>query len=178
MNDDFSELESQLKALRPVPLRDAFVTRVESEMAKPEPEPVPVVGPEAKIVRPIQFQTRWANGLGLAAAAAILLLVRANFQAPASSDNVASLTSPQPSVGPVRVRDNAVQNSFVPAGQTQVVYRKRDEGLLFADNSGQPMRRFRSTTQETVQWHNPATGASLRVTYPSEQVELVPISGQ
>jgi hypothetical protein len=179
MNDDFSELESKLKALRPTPLREEFIAQVERAMAKLAPKAPSVADPkEDKIVRPIQFQTRWAIGLGLAAAAAVLLLVRVNFQTPASSNDVASLTSPEPSVGPVRVRDNAVQNSFVPAGRTQVVYRKRDEGLLFADNSEQPMRRFRSTTQETVQWHNPATGASLRVTYPSEQVELVPIYGQ
>ena len=178
MNDDFSELESELKALRPTPLREKFIARVEAAMAKPEFEPGAAGEPDGKIVRPLQFQTGWAIGLGLAAAAAVLLLVWANFQSPTSGDNLASLTSPQPSVGPVRVRDNAVQNTFVPAGRTQVVYNKRDEGLLFADNSEQPMRRIRSNTRETVQWRNPATGASLRVTYPSEQVELVPISGQ
>jgi len=29
-----------------------------------------------------------------------------------------------------------------------------------------------------VQWKNPQTGASLRVSYPTEEVTLVPISGQ
>jgi hypothetical protein len=69
-------------------------------------------------------------------------------------------------------------NEFLPTGTTQVVYHKRDEGLLFAQNSEEPMRRLRSVTQETLQWKNPATGASLSVSYPSEQVELVPISAQ
>ena len=173
MNEDFSELESRLKALRPAPLRENYIRKVEEAMSKPEP----AEAAEDKIVRPFQFQTRWAIGLGLAAAAAVLLLLRANFQVPDTTTNLAS-TSPQPNVGPVRVRDNAVQNTFIPAGSTQVVYHKRDEGLLFAENNEQPMRRFRSVTKETLQWRNPATGASLQVTYPSEQVELVSVSGQ
>jgi hypothetical protein len=71
-----------------------------------------------------------------------------------------------------------VPNTFIPAGSTQIVFHKRDEGLLFASNDEQPMRRLRSITQETLHWKNPATGASLQVSYPSEQVELVPISAQ
>jgi hypothetical protein len=67
---------------------------------------------------------------------------------------------------------------LIPSGATQVVYHKRDEGLMFVHNSEQPMRRVRSKTQETLQWRNPSTGASLRVSYPSEQIELIPVSGQ
>lgn len=174
MNEDFSEIESRLKALQPSPLRDHFISRVEQAMS----QPAPAEDPEEKIVRPAQFRNRWIIGLGLAAAAAILVLLRANFQVPSTNNTVAS-TSPQPAaVGPVRVRDNAIQNTFVPSGSTQVVYDKRDEGLLFADNSDQPVRRIRSKTKETLNWKNPVTGASLRVSYPSEKVELVPISGQ
>ena len=69
------------------------------------------------------------------------------------------------------------RDTFLPTGSTQVVYHRRDEGLLFAANE-QPVRRFRSVTRETLQWRNPATGASLQVSYPSEQVELIPISAQ
>jgi hypothetical protein len=54
----------------------------------------------------------------------------------------------------------------------------RDEGLHFPAGSDQPMRRLRSQKRETFQWRNPATCASLRVSYPSEEVELIPVSGQ
>jgi hypothetical protein len=67
---------------------------------------------------------------------------------------------------------------FVPAGLTQVVYHTRDEGLHFPNNSEQPMRRVRSHTRETLRWRNPTTGASLRISYPSEEVSLVPVTGQ
>ena len=69
-------------------------------------------------------------------------------------------------------------NKFVPAGATQVVYNTRNEGLQFADGSRQPLRRLRYQTQQTWQWRNPSTGASLRVSYPSEEVVLIPVSGQ
>jgi len=176
--NDFSDLESQLKSLRPAPLREEFVTRVEQAMDEPAPEQDEV--PPGKIVRPVQFRRHWAIGLGLAAAAALLLLVRANFQPPRTETRVAA-GSPAPEPGQTVHGPSAprpLPNVFVPAGSTQVVYRKRDEGLLFASNNDQPMRRLRSVTKETLQWKNPATGASLQVSYPSENVELIPVSGQ
>jgi hypothetical protein len=176
--NDFSDLESQLKSLRPAPLRPDFAARVEQAMNEPAPEEEDVS--PGKIVRPFQFRRHWAIGLGLAAAAALLLLVRANFQPPRTETRVAAASpAPEPEQtvhGPSVPRP--LPNAFVPAGSTQVVYRKRDEGLLFASNSEQPLRRLRSVTQETLQWKNPATGASLKVSYPSENVELIPVSGQ
>ena len=61
---------------------------------------------------------------------------------------------------------------------TQVVYNTRDEGLHFEEGADQPVRRVRSHKRETLQWNNPQTGASLRVSYPSEEVTLVPVTGQ
>jgi hypothetical protein len=170
---DFSDVESQLKALRPTPMRESFIAGVEQAMA----ESAAISEPPDNIIRPDQFRRQWMIGLGLAAAAALLLLVRANFQIPRTSTRVVS-ASPQPSATTAQTSESMLPNSFVPAGTTRVVYHKRDEGLLFAQNSDQPMRRMRSITQETLQWKNPATGASLRVSYPSEQVELIPVSGQ
>jgi len=40
------------------------------------------------------------------------------------------------------------------------------------------MRRVRSRKRETVQWKNPQTGATLRVSYPQEEVTLIPAVGQ
>ena len=67
---------------------------------------------------------------------------------------------------------------MIPAGLTEVVYHTRDEGLHFPDGATAPVRRMRYHTKETLRWRNPQTGASLRVTYPSEEVVLLPISGQ
>jgi hypothetical protein len=71
------------------------------------------------------------------------------------------------------------ENGFRPAALTRVVYHRHDEGLIFSPNqSERPLRRVRYDTRETMQWRNPQTGASLRVSYPAEQVVLTPVSFQ
>ena len=182
--NDFSELEKELKALRPAPLRETFIARVEQAMSEP-----PATDDSAdNIIRPVRFRSSWAIGLSLAAAAAVVLLLRVNFRAPDTTKRVASASPAPTQTEPPRLANRATAastsetsvplNTFIPAQTTQVIYRKRDEGLLFAQNSDQPLRRVRSVTQESLQWRNPATGASLRVSYPSEQVQLIPVSGQ
>jgi hypothetical protein len=120
-----------------------------------------------------RFRPNWfALGLGLAAATTFLLLARVNVDRPAKSTGLALLT-PAPISPAAKVVDG-----FVPAAMTQVVYETKDEGLHYQDGQDEPMRRLRSRKRETVQWKNPQTGASLRVSYPKEEVTLVPISGQ
>ena len=111
-------------------------------------------------------------GLGLAAAATFLVLARVNIDQPVRKQNVVAMT-PAPFTPPLVLTD-----AFVPAGVTQVVYNRRDEGLHFPDGADQPVRRVRSQKRETLQWHNPGTGTSLRISYPSEEVTLTPVSGQ
>jgi hypothetical protein len=176
--NDFSELENELKKLRPAQPSPVLFERVEEAMADSE---------SAKVIRPDRFRVNYAAlGFGLAAAAVLLLLAKVNTdraQGPAES---IVQNSPAPETKPflpARRGGNGIDgprssNEFIPAGATQVVYNTRDEGLQFTDRSDQPLRRLRYQTQETWQWRNPATGASLRVSYPSEEVVLIPVSGQ
>ncbi len=133
-------------------------------------------------------QTPYRIGIGLVAAAAavVLLLARINTDQTRNEDKEiaqvapASETRPEvPALSGGRGVDGSMSsNKFVPAGATQVVYNTRDEGLHFSDGSREPLRRLRYQTQQTWQWRNPSTGASLRVSYPSEEVVLIPVSGQ
>ena len=124
------------------------------------------------VIHPNRFRINWVTvGLGLAAAATFLLLARID-NAPPKKTNALALASP------VRTQTPRATGSMLPAGLTEVVYHTRDEGLLYPHGSTQPMRRVRSQRRETLQWRNPETGASLRVSYPSEEVTLTPISGQ
>ncbi|MDQ2867940.1 MAG: hypothetical protein M3R59_05945 [Verrucomicrobiota bacterium] len=68
--------------------------------------------------------------------------------------------------------------NFQPAGLTQVVYRRQDEGLVYPTGWQTPARRIRTAKQETIRWRDPQTGASLRVSYPAEEITLTPIAGQ
>jgi hypothetical protein len=101
-----------------------------------------------------------------------LLLARVNVDRPSKSTGLALLT-PAPIAPAAKVDD-----AFIPSAMTQVVYDRKDEGLHFTEGADEPVRRLRSKKRETMQWNNPKTGASLRVSYPTEEVTLVPISGQ
>ena len=121
-----------------------------------------------------------------AAAVVALLIARINTDQTRNEDTEIAQGSPSsqtkrilPSFsGRSGVNGSMSSNKFVPSGATQVVYNTRNEGLQFADGSKQPLRRLRYQTQQTWQWRNPSTGASLRVSYPSEEVVLIPVSGQ
>jgi len=170
--NDFSELESELKKLRPRPVSPDLRARI--EVALVETEAAGRGTATAGVLpRPRRFRPNWlALGLGLAAATAFLVLARVNVDRPSKSTGLALLTP-----APITPTAKAV-DSFVPSAMTQVVYDVKDEGLHYAEGNDEPMRRLRSRKRETVQWKNPQTGASLRVTYPKEEVTLIPISGQ
>ena len=170
--NDFSELEADLKKLRPRPVSPDLQTRIEVSLAETEAAGRGVAT-AGVLPKPKRFRPNWfALGLGLAAAATFLLLARVKVDRPAKSTGLALLTP-----APITPAAKAV-DSFVPAAMTQVVYETKDEGLHYQDGQDEPMRRLRSRKRETVQWKNPQTGASLRVSYPKEEVTLIPISGQ
>jgi hypothetical protein len=131
-----------------------------------------------------QTPFRFAIGLAAVAAAVLLLLARINTDETRNQSKEiaqsppAAETRPPALSGASRADRAMASNKFVAAGATQVVYNKRDEGLQFADGTNEPLRRLRYQTRETWQWRNPSTGASLRVSYPSEEVVLIPVSGQ
>ena len=170
--NDFSELEAELKKLRPRPVSSELNSRIEVSLAETE---AAGRGTATAGVLPKQrrFRPNWfALGLGLAAAATFLILARVHVDRPSKQTGLALLTP-----APITPAAKAV-DSFVPSAMTQVLYDTKDEGLHFADGQEEPMRRLRSRKRETVQWKNPQTGASLRVSYPTEEVTLVPVSGQ
>lgn len=168
--NDFSEIENELRALRPAKPSPKLFEAVARELEE-SAEPAETAG---NIVRPARFAFGWMSlGLGLAAAAALLILARVQ-QPEATPGPTVAASVPANSTPAARLNPS----QFIPAGATRVVYRTRNEGLLFPRGSSEPVRRVRSRARETLQWHNPETGASLRVSYPSEEVQLIPVAGQ
>ena len=172
MNDDFTEIENELKNLRPAQPSPALRERIAEQL---DCGPSVSNGGSRKIVTWRRFTETPYNwlGVGLAAAAVLILFVRINAD---RSENrgqpVVRTTS-----APAKTRSTS-PSQFVPAGLTQVVYRTRNEGLQFPNGYAQPLRQLRYQKHETMRWRNPATGASLRVSYPTEEVVLIPVSGQ
>jgi hypothetical protein len=170
--NDFSELEAELKKLRPRAVSPELATRLEQGL--PEEVAGRGMATAGLLPKPRSFRPNWiALGLGLAAAAIFLMLARVNVDKASSKSAGLALITPAPVTPAARVDAN-----FIPSALTQVVYDRRDEGLHYSKGADQPMRRVRTHKQETVQWKNPQTGASLRVSYPTEEVTLIPISGQ
>ena len=180
--NDFSEIENKLRKLRPVQPSPNLMSRVERELAEEGQERSTHLRSETARLESTagvlpgerRFQFHWLSlGLGLAAAATLVLFTRIQLERPVKKAPPLASITPAPQFSSPT---SAAQ--FVPAGLTQVVYHTRDEGVHFPNNSEQPMRRVRSHTRDTWQWRNPTTGASLRISYPSEEVSLVPVTGQ
>jgi hypothetical protein len=167
--NDFSELENQLKKLRPLPPSEDLAARIERALAESTSPSTAGLLPKAR-----RFQINWLS-LGISLAAATVLLLFARFGVDHPAKKAPTIASRTPSS---IVPSTSASPEFVPVGLTQVVYHTSDEGLHYTTGSEQPVRRLRSQTRETCQWRNPTTGATLRVSYPSEEVSLVPISGQ
>jgi len=168
--NDFSELEAELKRLRPAAPSADLMARVERELSE-----APVATATAGVLprRPKMRMNWFSLGLGVAAAAAFLLLARVDIdRAQEQKPTIAAATPGLPASASEPAR------ALLPDGFTRVVYNTRDEGLVFPRGSTDPLRRVRSHSQETLQWKNPGTGASLRVSYPTEEIELIPVSGQ
>jgi hypothetical protein len=165
--NDFSELERELKKLQPAPVSDELLARMECALAQRDSTPTAGLLP-----RPSQRRNIWwPLGLGLTAAAVLVFFGLTFFAQPPRTQPAVAQNTPAPPA--------PAASGFQPSALTQVVYRQRDEGLVFSPNqSERPLRRVRYETRETMQWRNPDTGASLRVSYPAEQVVLTPVSFQ
>jgi hypothetical protein len=183
--NDFPELENELRALRPARPSPVLFERIEEAMVE-NCRASAAAGAGWSWRRFAETPYRFGIGLAAAAAAVVLLLARVNTDQTRNKDKEVAQVAPASETRPVLpafsggsgVNGSISSNKFVPAGATQVVYNTRNEGLQFADGSRQPLRRLRYQTQQTWQWRNPSTGASLRVSYPSEEVVLIPVSGQ
>jgi hypothetical protein len=178
--NDFSELEKELRKLRPAQPSPVLFERIGEALKN--------CRADIKERRPVVrrwggLETAhpwWSLGFGLAAAAVLLLFAAITMERRHEPQQTVAQSSPQPETRsiPLGTERSRSPSRFVPAGGTNLVYNARDEGLHFADGSERPVRRVRYRTQQTWRWRNPETGASLRVSYPSEEVVLIPVSGQ
>ena len=177
MNDLF-EFENELRKLRPAPPSPVLFERVEQAV---ESRRAPVSASSWKRWRFTEASSKWWSlGFGLAAAAVLILFAAVTMERRQERQETVAQTSSAKDDRPVPrgPTQSMSPGRFVSAGGTHVVYNTRDEGLHFGDGSARPVRRVRYQTQQTWRWRNPETGASLRVSYPSEEIVLIPISGQ
>ena len=178
--NDFSELEKELRKLRPTQPSPVLFERVgdalkDSRAGTKERRSLVRRWGGLETAHPW-----WSLGFGLATAAVLILFAAVTMERRHEHQQTVAQISPRPETRPAPLgKERSISpGRFVPAGGTNLVYNARDEGLHFADGSERPVRRVRYRTQQTWRWRNPETGASLRVSYPSEEVVLIPVSGQ
>lgn len=175
--NEFNDIELELSRLKPSAPSVNLEPRIEAALAQ-EITATPTAGvlPQRRIARFNWF----AFGVSAAAAAAVAMFAILRFDQPAHTEQsaVAARTSPAAQENRAGTARPEAPTTFVPDGLTRVVYHTRDEGLVYHNKADAPVRRLRSRARETLQWKEPGTGASLRVSYPTEEVELIPVSGQ
>ena len=175
--NDFFELENDLKKLRPAQPSPVLFDRIEHALESRKASLSKARGKRWYLAE--AFRSGWSLGFGLAAAAVLILFAAVTIERRHERQETVAQRAPVAVAPALRGMGKSIAPAkFVSAGGTDLVYNARDEGLQFADGSARPVRRFRYKTQQTWRWRNPETGASLRVSYPSEEVVLIPVSGQ
>jgi len=177
--NEFSELENELRKLRPAQPSPVLFERV-GEALKDSRTSTAADGRSSWWRFKEATHNWWSLGFGLAAAAVLILFAVLTIERRQEHQQSIAQVSPASETRsiPLGTERSTSGSKFVPAGGTNLVYNARDEGLHFADGSARPVRRVRYHTQQTWRWRNPETGASLRVSYPSEEIVLIPVSGQ
>ena len=136
--NDFSELEAELKKLRPAQPSQELVARIENALQQSATQT-----PAAGVMKRRKIQWNWLPlGLGLAAAATFLILARVNVDHAPNPSRTVAANSPAASVAPQTNRPGTAAAGLVAEGLTQVVYSTRDEGIHFAKDAT-PLRRVR-----------------------------------
>ena len=173
--NNFSELEAELKKLRPAQPSTELSSRIERALADAGDSADNVIRPESS---GSEFRISWLGlGLGLAAAATFLILARVDLR-PGDKAKAKLADNTLASATPTLEQRAAALPNYQATGLTQVVYRRYDEGLVFPRGASQPARRVWTTKRETLRWRDRETGAQLSVSYPAEEVTLTPVSGQ
>jgi hypothetical protein len=177
--NNFSELEAELKKLRPAQASAELIWRIERAL-KPEEHAsaCPSMRRPQSRARGSDFRISWLGlGLGLAAAATVLILARVDLR-PGDKTKAELAGNTLAPATPTLEQKAAALPNYQATGLTQVVYRRYDEGLVFPRGANQPSRRVWTTKRETLRWRDRDTGAQLSVSYPAEEVTLTPVSGQ
>ena len=163
MTDDFTDLEQELKQMRPRALPTPLIGRVAGKIA----------GPSSRR----SLLSDWRTWILPAAAAALLavtvtsipFLVRESAVVPesaAAQPAASHATVATPAPAPARLQ---------PVRATNVLYDAVNEGIVYLDEDT-PAQRMRLSYLDTITWENPKGGASLQWTVPREEIYFVPVT--
>ena len=172
MNDDFSDLEAELKRMRPCAPSSELRTRLAAALDRP-------VAPTAPSVNPHRSAAPWRSWpwvLWPTAAVAALTLAFVTMRQTHSIAQIADQTDHPVSgtvAGPI-IATTVAADLYQPVSAENVLYDSRDEGLVTLDDGTAAHRVFQRYV-DTYTWRNPRTNASLRWTVPRDEVRVIPV---
>jgi hypothetical protein len=172
MNDDFSDLEAELKRMRPCAPSSELQARLAATLDRPA---APAAQP-VSIDRSVIFRRAWRWMLWPVAVAAgvVLALVVTRQSDPVlpSADQIAHPIGGN-EAGPIAATTTDT-DLYKPVSAENVLYDSRDEGLVTLDDGTAAHRVFQSYL-DTYTWRNPRTDASLSWTVPRDEMRIVPV---
>lgn len=166
MDDDFSQLEAELKTLRPAAPSVLLSTRIDAELA------TTAVSEPMRVVRHTsRGWWLWAAAFPSAAAVTLMAVVWAR-RVPMGTTGARG-----PGTTWAAAQTAAATELYKPVAAENVLYAVSDEGLVTLDD-GTAARRERLQYVDTITWKNPRTNATVRWTMPREEVRVVPVKFQ
>lgn len=175
MDDALTELENELKALRPGKPSAGLQARIAREL-----DTRADTGVAPRYTAATTFRSwKWV-GWQLAAAAAVTLTVSLGvwrFQHGAADEPAVNAPAPAaPAIARTPPSSTpAATARYRPVGATNVLYDMQDDGPAYlADRT--PARRVRYRYVDTYTWRAPASNASLKWSVPREEVRVMPAS--
>ena len=166
MDDHFSQLEDELRKLRPVGISTDLKQRVASTLDAASATNVGFWWQRLGFSR-LSAALGWgllSPGLGVAAAIVAVQVVGSQHP-PAHVTDVPSTGSDLAAKSPLAA--GTLRSSVV-------FYNTQDDGVVLDGTRG-AVHRIRYRSADLVRWRNPETGTLWEVSYPREDVTLAPI---
>jgi hypothetical protein len=164
MNEEFADLENELRSWTPLTPSRGLETRIAQAL-----ETAPTVARENA--------GGWLSWLGLSrpagafawglAAPSLAFLLLILLRGGSGLDTVPARIAP-----PAQAAE-----AFTPATASNELYQTSDEGVVY-DSNRQPVRRVRYVSRDTLDWRDARSGATYEVSYPREDVVMTPINLQ
>jgi len=172
MNDeDFSDLENELRSLRPKGPSSRLLAEIERELGATSCVALPFAAPRDRSSG-LSVWERYAPLAMPVAAAVVFGLLAARF--PGRSGTARTATPRADSADVSQAVGVEPLASYKPVSAETGAYASLDEGLvILADGSS--ARQWRDRYVDTITWRNPSTNASLQWSVPRDEVRVVPI---
>lgn len=169
MNLNESELEQQLRLLRPRPPGADLEQKIADALRRREfalAERTPTAAVLRRAESSLASLSQWLRGMGwaLAGAAAAIAVIALTNHVENGNAKVATSAAASTAV-------------FEPTESTEELVTAEDEGLVLGSDQ-EPVRQVRYHSLERHVWVNPQTGARMEFEVPREDVRFISVAMQ